>query len=122
MALSRLMLTLLARSLLARLLLALLARLLSTAALLLPALATLAGLLLLLARTRVVLLVRVLVGIGHSRCSSWVVEAIAPSKSNAGNEAEFRRNAQRNVSGLTEPVTKKQFEFEDNALDVTAEA
>jgi hypothetical protein len=80
MTLSRVMLALLTRTLLARLLLTLLAWLLSAAALLLSALATLAGLLLLLTRTRVVLLVRILIGIGHSRCSSWVVEAIAPTK------------------------------------------
>jgi hypothetical protein len=71
----------LARPLLARLLLALLARTLPAAALLLPAaalLATLAGLLLLLTRTRVVLLVRVLVGIGHSDYSSRVVRGECP--------------------------------------------
>jgi hypothetical protein len=68
---------------LSRLLLTLLTRMLSTAALLLPATlslpaalllpATLAGLLLLLARTRLVLLVRVLVGIGHAHYSLGVV-------------------------------------------------
>jgi hypothetical protein len=83
--------------LLSWLLLPLLTRTLSAAALLLPALTTLAGLLLLLlARTRI-LLVRVLVRICHSRTPGGLVEAVQPQWANSGNPSELLGTPKRKM-------------------------